>query len=291
MLSQRRYSRSVPWATPPFCPQRAGWNENPRIKGTFMLHDVTRREQIDLDLLRRYHQTDDPRALEELAHRSMPLVRSIARKYHGRGEDMDDLIQAGNVGLVKAIERFDPDAGHRFITFAAPNIQGEIRRHFRDHTWAVHVPRSLQELDAKVQGAQAAILQETGREASDDDVAEALGITVDEVREAQAVGRSYRATSLDAPSGESREIIDTCGERERGYEHVEAAVVVEDAMSALKERDRRVLHMRFHEGLLQREIAERIGVSQMQVSRILSAAVDCMHEHLDMGEHPAPLAA
>ncbi|CAB4930823.1 unannotated protein [freshwater metagenome] len=255
-----------------------------------MLEEASRREKIDMGLLRRYHEDGDVLAREELAERCMPLVRSLARRYAGRGESLEDLVQAGTIGLVKAIDRFDLGSGHRFVSFAAPNIQGEIRRHFRDHTWAVHVPRSLQELDAKVQGAQAAILQETGREASDDDVAEALGITVDEVREAQAVGRSYRATSLDAPSGESREIIDTCGERERGYEHVEAAVVVEDAMNALKERDRRVLHMRFHEGLLQREIAERIGVSQMQVSRIIAAAVDRMGEHVRAGE-PAPVAA
>ena len=281
MLSQRRYSRSVPWATPPFCPQRAGWNENPRIKGTFMLHDVTRREQIDLDLLRRYHQTDDPRALEELAHRSMPLVRSIARKYHGRGEDMDDLIQAGNVGLVKAIERFDPDAGHRFITFAAPNIQGEIRRHFRDHTWAVHVPRSVQELDAKIQKTTRAVEAETGREPTDDDLADELGATVTDIRQARSAGRSYRALSLDAPAGEDRRTGDTVGASDPGFSQVEA----------LSDRDREVVRMRYDDELLQREIAERIGVSQMQVSRILSAAVDCMHEHLDMGEHPAPLAA
>ena len=245
-----------------------------------MLEEATRREQIDLGLLRRIHEDGDVLAREELAERCMPLVRSIARKYAGRGEPMDDLVQAGLVGLVKAIDRYDRSSGHRFVSFAVPNITGEIRRHFRDTTWAVHVPRSLQELDAKVQSARAQIVRDLGREGTDDDVAAMLGVTVGEVREATAVGRSYRAMSLDAPAGEERAMLDTRGAPEQGYDRVEAAVVVDDAMGVLKDRDREVVRMRYHQDLLQREIADEIGVSQMQVSRILSTAVRRMGEHV-----------
>ena len=255
-----------------------------------MLHDVTRRDQIDLDLLRRYRNTQDQAALEELAERSLPLVKSIARKYRGRGEDMDDLIQAGNVGLVKAIERFDLDAGRRFITFAVPNIQGEIRRHFRDHTWAVHVPRSVQELDAKIQSTTRTVEAQTGREPTDDDLAEELGATVSDIRQARSAGRSYRALSLDAPAGEDRQMNDTFGHRDPGFSQVENAATIDVALQALTERDREVVRMRYDDELLQREIAEKIGVSQMQVSRILSGAVERMHEHLHTND-PAPLAA
>ncbi|MSW50987.1 MAG: sigma-70 family RNA polymerase sigma factor, partial [Actinobacteria bacterium] len=135
-----------------------------------MLQEASRRERIDNDLLRRYHDDGDLLAREQLAERCVPLVRSIARKYSGRGQDMDDLQQAGMLGLVKAIDRFDASTGHRFITFGVPNIQGEIRRHFRDRTWAVHVPRSVQELDAKIQHTRKAVLEETGVEATPDDL-------------------------------------------------------------------------------------------------------------------------
>ncbi|CAB4893194.1 unannotated protein [freshwater metagenome] len=256
-----------------------------------MLHEVPRRDQIDLDLLRRYRDRDDRFALEELADRSMPLVKSIARKYRNCGEDMEDLIQAGTVGLVKAIERFDLESGGRFISYAVPNIQGEIRRHFRDHTWAVHVPRSMQELDAKIQTTSRRVAAKTGQHPTDEDLATELQAPVSDIREARSAGRSYRALSLDAPAGEDRDIAGTFGRSDPGYAGVENTATVDVAMQALCDRDRKVVRLRYEDGLLQREIAEEIGVSQMQVSRILSAAVDQMHEHLDTGSRPTPLAA
>lgn len=255
-----------------------------------MLEEATRREQIDTALLRRYHEDGDVLAREELAARCMPLVRSLARKYAGRGEQTEDLVQAGLVGLVKAIDRFDLDAGHRFVSFAVPNITGEIRRHFRDHTWAVHVPRSLQELDAQVQSTRTAMLADTGREPTDEDLALALDVPVADVREAKSAGQSYRALSLDHPAGETRDVADTHGVADPGYARVEAAATVQDAMEVLDDRERQVVDWRFRDELLQREIAERIGVSQMQVSRIISGAVARMSEHVG-GDEPAPLAA
>ena len=255
-----------------------------------MLEEATRRERIDAGLLRRYHEHGDRQAREELARRCMPLVRSLARKYAGRGEQTEDLVQAGLVGLVKAIDRFDPDAGHRFVSFAVPNITGEIRRHFRDHTWAVHVPRSLQELDARVQTARSAAVADTGREPTDDDLAEALDVSVGQVREAKAAGRSYRALSLDHPAGETRDVADTHGAPDPGYDRIDAAATVENAMEVLDDRERQVVSWRFQDELLQREIADRIGVSQMQVSRILSGAVARMGDHVT-DDDPTPLAA
>ncbi|MEV4420255.1 SigB/SigF/SigG family RNA polymerase sigma factor [Patulibacter sp. NPDC049589] len=256
-----------------------------------MLHEVSRREQIDMELLARYHRDGDLFAREELAERCMPLVKSMARKYSGRGEEMEDLVQAGTIGLVKAIDRFDLEAGHRFVSFAAPNIQGEIRRHFRDHTWAVHVPRSLQELDAKVQSARRAVVADTGREPTDDDLADELQTTVTDIREARSAGQSYRALSMDAPAGEARNLAEVHGSPEPGYEQVEAEVTLQEAMTALTARERRVLDMRFNEERLQREIAEEIGVSQMQVSRIISGAIERMSEYVGASDEPASLAA
>jgi RNA polymerase sigma-B factor len=245
-----------------------------------MLQEANRRERIDTDLLRRYHDEGDLQAREQLAERCVPLVRSIARKYVGRGEDFEDLQQAGMVGLVKAIDRFDVATGHRFISFAVPNIQGEIRRHFRDRTWAVHVPRSVQELDARVQSARRAMLEETGHEASVDDLAETLEVTAAEIRDAQAAGRSYRAASLDQPVGEGRTLTDARGTTDDGYAVVEDRSVTEEALEVLDDRERLVVTWRFRDELLQREIAERIGVSQMQVSRILKQAVERMHDRV-----------
>jgi RNA polymerase sigma-B factor len=196
---------------------------------------------------------------------------------------MDELVLVGSIGLVMAMNRFDPDAGHRFASFAGPNIAGEIRRHFRDHTWDVHVPRSLQELDARVHGATRAIRADTGREPSDDDLAAALEITPGEVREGRAAGRAYRALSLDVPAGEGQDSADSHGVTEPGYPRVEDAATIEEAMGALDARERSLVDMRFHEDLLQREIADRVGLSQMQVSRLLTGALEKMTAHVAAG--------
>ncbi|WP_051472052.1 SigB/SigF/SigG family RNA polymerase sigma factor [Patulibacter minatonensis] len=255
-----------------------------------MLHEATRRDQIDHELLRRYHEHGDTFARDELAVRCAPLVKSLVRRYNNSGEEVDDLIQAGVVGLVKAIDRFDLRAGTRFISFAVPNITGEIRRHFRDHTWAVHVPRSLQELDAKVVGARRMIIAETGREPTDDDLAVELQVDVSEIREARAANRAYRAMSLETPTGEGRTIADTRGVHDGGYDQVDAELTLGVALEALSDRDRKVIDLRYRDGLLQREIAVQVGCSQMQVSRIISNAINTMGHHVGATE-PAPLAA
>lgn len=256
-----------------------------------MVHDVSRREKVDLDLLKRFHDGHDLQAREELAARCVPLVRSIVRRYVGRGEETDDLVQAGMLGLVKAIDRFDASTGHRFISFAVPNITGEIRRHFRDHTWDVHVPRSVQELDARVQKTRTAVVERTGHEPTVVELARACDVTTDEIRDAQMAGRAYNAASLDAPSGEDRTVVDLRGGPDRGYALVEDEDLIARAMVGLSDRERKVIDWRFRGGLLQREIAERVGVSQMQVSRILRAAVARMGETAAGPGLPVPDAA
>ncbi|WP_210491887.1 SigB/SigF/SigG family RNA polymerase sigma factor [Patulibacter sp. SYSU D01012] len=251
-----------------------------------MLEDATRRDQIDLQLLRRYHVHQDLEAREEMVRRGLPLVRALARQYAGRGDALEDLVQVGTIGLIKAIDRFDPEAGSRFAAFASPNITGEIKRHFRDHCWAIHVPRSVQELDAKISRESDRMSAKTGRAPTAAELAERLSVPASQVADALVGGRGYRTLSLDHPVGETGEALDRFGREEPGYGLVERKSLVEDACRVLDEREREVVELRFVEGMLQREIAERIGVSQMQVSRILARALDRMRTYLEMRGAP-----
>jgi RNA polymerase sigma-B factor len=239
-----------------------------------------RREQLDMQLLRRYHHNDDQAARAEMVARGLPLVRALARPYANRGEDLDDLVQVGSVGLVKAIDRFDPESGHRFVAFAAPNITGEIKRHFRDHCWSIHVPRSVQELDAKVARESREIQSTTGRTATVAELSDRLGVSQERVSDAMIGGQGYRSLSLDHPAGETREALDLFGGADGGYAAVDRHEEILDACSALDEREREMVLLRFYDGQLQREIAVRFGISQMQVSRVLTGALEKMREHL-----------
>ncbi|WP_051472227.1 SigB/SigF/SigG family RNA polymerase sigma factor [Patulibacter minatonensis] len=245
-----------------------------------MLEDATRREQHDLELLRRHRTQGDPWARDELTERCMPLVRSIARKYASSREPFEDLVQAGSIGLVKAIDRFDLDAGHRFVSYAIPTIQGEIRRHFRDHCWAVRVPRSTQELWQRVKHEQRAFVEHTGRDATPGDLALALEVPEEDVADALRAGEGYDALSLDHPAGEDRAMLDVQGDSDPGFATVEDRSVVAQAFDVLDDRARRVVHDRFYRERLQREIAVDVGVSQMQVSRVVSGALEDMRRHL-----------
>lgn len=241
-------------------------------------------EYREMALLRRYHLHGDQSARVALVESGMPLVRSIARRYSGRGEQFEDLVQVGLVGLVKAIDRFDVHAGRRFVSFAAPNISGEIKRHFRDHTWAAHVPRSVQELDVKVQRAQeelrAARSRERGRpaEPTAHDVAVHLDEPLDRIELAIQAGRCRRAAPIDAPISGDATVLDALGHEDPALEQVELRQLVFACASELDARERRVVWMRYVRDMLQREIAHEIGVSQMQVSRLLARAVKHMRE-------------
>lgn len=241
---------------------------------------LSRRERLELALLRRYREHRDLRARDELTERLMPLVRSIAYKYRASSEPLEDLVQAGSVGLVKAIERFDLDSGYRFVSFAAPTIRGEVQRHFRDHCWDVHVPRGVQELHQQIRAQQRRTAESNGREATTDDLVAALQVSKARVLDAIAAAATYDALSLDYPAGEAFAALERHGSCDRGYVRVENDDAIEHAMNVLDERERRVLHWRFHDELLQREIAVRLGVSQMQVSRIIRDALQRMSAYM-----------
>jgi RNA polymerase sigma-B factor len=225
-------------------------------------------------LLARYKDGDHA-AREQLVGEMMPLVNSLARRY-ARGGNHDDLVQAGLMGLTKALDRFDPTTGATLSAYAVPTMLGEMRRWLRDHSWAVHMPRGLQELTLSVSKAATSIEERQGRAATPQQIASELGIDLESVVEALTAGRAYDATSLQQRLGhdsEDLELGDTLGDSEDGYGRAEVLLTLRQARHVLSDRDRMVLHLRFVEDMTQSEIGKRIGVSQMQVSRILRAAI------------------
>jgi RNA polymerase sigma-B factor len=237
------------------------------------------------DLLVRWQQHRDRAAREELLRRFLPLARKLARRYASSREPFDDLLQVASLGLVKAVDRFDPARGNAFSSFAVPTILGELKRYFRDLGWSVHVPRGAQELALKVQEAQERLTNRTGRSPSVASLAEYLELSIEEVVEALETAAAHRATSLDAPidaeDGETGTLADRFGNEDEGFELVEATATIGVAARQLSERERQVLALRFLEDRTQTEIAEEIGVSQMQVSRILRRAINRLTELTD----------
>ena len=226
-------------------------------------------------LLDRWHATGDESARTELVERFMPFVRRIATGFAGRGEPLEDLIQVGSVGLLNAIDRFDVSRGLRLTTFAAPNISGEIKRHFRDRSWAMRVPRSIQELYAAVSRLNGQFASEHGRSPTVMELARALETSEEQILEAVEAGRNYRAASLDAPaSGEDDsprgEALGVC---DPGFAGVETRAELRSGLAALEDRERQIILLRYSAGLSQRDIADRVGLSQMHVSRLLRKAV------------------
>ncbi len=232
--------------------------------------------QAERLLLRQFAETQDTRVREELVERFMPLARSLALRYRGGIEPVEDLVQVASVGLLKAIDRFDPARQIDFVAFAAPTILGELRHHFRDHSWSVRLPRGLQERSMKISEASREIRGESHRNASVAEIATRSGLAEVQVLEGLQADRARRTMSLDAPSARGEDdmtpMVETLGVDDGGFERIESNLAVSSA--ALRPREQQALHLRFHEGLTQREIGERIGISQMQVSRLLAAALD-----------------
>lgn len=236
-----------------------------------------------LSLLRLYRETGERQALEELVEQMMPWVRRVASRYSGRGFDPDELAQVGSVGLFKAIERFDPARGVQLTTYAEPTITGEIKRHFRDHGWMVRPPRDLQELNAKVTRAIDELTKSQRTSPTVTEVASHLKVSDEDVLEALHAGGGYRAASLDPPGDDDdsppREHAELAIE-DADLERMQLRSSIGESLVALSERDRTVIHMRFFQDMTQSEIAERIGVSQMQVSRIIRSALSSIREKL-----------
>jgi RNA polymerase sigma-B factor len=233
------------------------------------------RTRADRALLERAHAGDQA-AREQLVQRFLPLARQLARRYQRGGEQLDDLIQVASLGLLKSIDRFDPTRETAFSRFAVPTILGELKRHFRDKGWSVRVPRDLQELAVRLEPTGEELARELGRAATPMELAERLGVTLEQVLEAREAAGAYRAVSLDRPRDEDEDgdgIGAVFGVEDPGFGEAENAATVQHLMRVLTDREREVLRLRFEEDLTQAEIGVRIGVSQMHVSRIIRQAI------------------
>jgi len=231
-------------------------------------------------------------ARERLIMEHLPLVRGLARRYAERGEPLDDLVQVGTIGLIKAIDRFDPSRGFKLASFATPTILGEIRRHFRDRSWTVRVPRGIQEARAKIAHAVDDLSATEGRSPSVREIAEAADLSMDDVLDALAAGSAQRPAPLASPGGEGDEDEGIAvGVEDAGYERAEARATLDAGLAALPARERVILHLRFEEGLTQSQIAARVGVSQMHVSRLIRRALDALRDTAEgpsTGGPPSP---
>jgi RNA polymerase sigma-B factor len=229
----------------------------------------------DSSLLRRYQETGDLAARDELVRKYLLLVRSLAKRYSYTSEPLDDLCQVGAIALCKAIDRYRPDTGASFKAYAVPTIVGELRRHFRDTGWAIHIPRSLQERARTVGVAVNDLSAKLGRSPTIAELSHATGLSREAVIEGLEVRMAYDTAPLDGPAyGEDNTRLDSrLGVEDVALEQVEMGAVLERTMRSLPERERELLHMRFAEDLSQSEIAKRVGVSQMHVSRLLRRAV------------------
>jgi RNA polymerase sigma-B factor len=240
----------------------------------------------DRDLLRAYHEQGDAAAREELIERHLPLVRALALRYSGRGEQLDDLVQVGSIGLIKAIDRFELDRGVQLTTYAIPTIVGEIKRYFRDRTWSVSVPRRLKDLNLTISRLLEELTAQLGRSPSVAEIAEAAHVGEEDVVEALESGRAY---STVLPPTQAREEeneagpdpIDTLGSIDHGFEVSEDRLALSSGIHVLSKRERRILHLRFFEGLTQSQIAHEIGISQMHVSRLIRQAIEKLRDAIE----------
>jgi len=219
---------------------------------------------------------------DQLVELHMPLVVYLARRFSGRNEPMNDLVQVGAIGLIKAIDRFDPGRKLEFSTYATPTILGEIKRHFRDRGWAIRVPRALQELNAKMSSTIDRLTSKLGRSPHVAEIAAELETTPEEVLEALEVGTAYTALSLSARPGgdEGSDPLESLGHEDAEFERSEDRASLAPAMDHLPTREQEILRMRFEEGLPQTQIAERVGLSQMHVSRLIRKALGTMRDEL-----------
>ena len=238
----------------------------------------------EAELWRRLREDDDPVAREELVRRHLPFARSLALRYRAASESFDDLLQVASLGLVNAVDRFDPSRGTPFVAFASPTVLGELKRHFRDRVWTVRVPRGLHDRMAEVEKATAALTVELQRPPSVGEIAAKLDLDPTDVLEAMEAGHNRRPLSLDRPVGGDEEeapASEWVGERDEGFELVEDRLALDDALPQLDDRERLVLRLRFVEDMTQSQIAERIGHSQMHVSRILRRSLERLRSEVE----------
>jgi RNA polymerase sigma-B factor len=243
-----------------------------------------RREQ---ELLRRIHLRGDRRARDELAEQMLPLARALAARYAGRGEPLDDLVQVACVGMMKAIDGFDLTRDVRFSSYATPTVLGEIKRHFRDRTWSIRVPRGMQELQLQVARERDKLTHELGRSPTVQELAAELGATFEDILATIESASARRARSLEEPTGEDVTLADSLGAHDPELERAEIRALLDGALDILRPREREVLRLRFAGDLTQTEIAERIGVSQMQVSRLIRQSLARLRMDIERRPDPA----
>jgi RNA polymerase sigma-B factor len=234
------------------------------------------RVREDLRLLAQYRRAPDRATRDAIVERFLPLARQLARRYHGGGEPLDDLMQVAAIGLMNAIDRFDPAHGSSFSTFAVPTIVGELKRHFRDRSWSIRLPRDLQEFVMRMERVTDQIVQDGRRPPTAQELAAELGVTLERVLEARVAAAAHRPVSLDqppGPEGEGTGLLETVGADDPGYRRADTAVTVDHLLQVLTARDREVLRLRFEQDLTQSEIGSRLGISQMHVSRIIRQAI------------------
>jgi RNA polymerase sigma-B factor len=244
-------------------------DRRPPRKGDGPFDDRQRHER---ELLERYHAEGDVAARQQLIERFLPLARKLVRNFERPGESNDDLMQVASLGLVKAVDRFELDRGTAFSSFAVPTIVGELKRYLRDAGWDVHVPRAMQERALQVNQVLSELSRRLGRSPSPAEVAEATGLSLEDVLEAMEAGMAYDSVSLESPTSDEPDAVpyaERIAVEESGYELAEYTATLGPRLRALPPRDRLILRLRFEEDLTQSEIAEHIGVSQMQVSRII----------------------
>ena len=240
---------------------------------------------FDRELLRRYHEEGDLAARELLVERHLPLVRSLARRYAGRGEALEDIEQVGAIGLIKAIDRYELSRGVALTTYATPNVVGEIKRHFRDKGWTIRIPRGLQELNAQMSRTIERLTGTLGRSPTIGEIARELHTTPEQVLEALEAGSAYSPVSLSAgltPDG-ALDPLESLGAEDEEFERSEDRASLEPALHSLPDRDREILKKRFEEGLTQTQIAEQVGISQMHVSRLIRKSLARMRDQLAPG--------
>jgi RNA polymerase sigma-B factor len=255
-------------------------------------HRIGSRPAPSAQLFERWRRGGDRRAREELIERFLPLARKLAARYTRSGEPYDDLVQVASVGLVNAVDRFDPQRGYAFTSFAVPTIVGELKRHFRDHGWALHVARGARERAQAIAEAEAAIRAEAGRPPSVHELAQYLELSTEEVVERLQTVAARKAVSLDAPLAPDSSSApvsrgDSLGALDGRLYKVDERLTVLAAAGRLPKREREVLYLRFGADLTQSEIAERIGVSQMQVSRLLRRSLGQMRKQLAAAPRPS----
>jgi RNA polymerase sigma-B factor len=234
------------------------------------------------ELLLRVRESGDRVARDELITRYLPLVRSLARRFASRGQPVDDLIQVGSIGLIKAIDRFDLERGVELSTYATPTILGEIKRYFRDKGWAVKVPRALQDLNVRLNRIIETMTIDLHRSPTIAELAAAAAVTEEGVVEALESGRAYTSVSIfsggSGEDDESLELLDCLGHEEQAYHVFEQRRLLAPAMERLDPRERLILHLRFFEGMTQTQVAARIGISQMHVSRLIRKSIDSLRD-------------